>query len=375
MLSTRRKLVPSSLPRRIVVRGTNWLGDTVMSVPALKEIRQLFPAAWLAVWVPSDLADFVRATGIPDAVISFDRNSAGPVHRAYAMRATLAAEKFDMAILLQNAFESAFTAWLARIPLRVGYPTDLRGPLLNVKVPLESEIKLQHQVFYYLAITDFLEEVLLGRTGAQDRTPDCSVKIQAEALDRARDLLLAQGMDLGRPIFSLCPGSVNSEAKRWPADHFARLADLLTARMNGQVLFLGARSETSLIDEIRAMMSNKTAVNLADKADMVTAMGAMNLSRLVVSNDTGSAHLAVAAGAKVLTLFGPTSASATAPYGPQTHIMQGWAPCAPCRHFSCPLQDHPCMRGMEPKAVAEKVEEILAGNSQAPLLQPNVRAS
>jgi len=336
-----------------------------MSLPALKEIRQLFPAAWLAVWVPSDLADFAQATGIPDAVISFGRDSAGPIQRALAMRATLAAEKFDMAILLQNAFESAFTAWLARIPLRVGYPTDLRGPLLNVKVPLENEIRSRHQVFYYLAITDFLARVLLGRTSRRDNAPDCSVTIQAGILDRARRLLMSQGVDLSRAIFSLCPGSVNSEAKRWPADYFARLADLLAARLDGQILFLGAKSETSLIDEIRGMMSNQTAANLADKADMVTAMGAMSLSSMVVSNDTGSAHLAVAAGAKVLTLFGPTTASATAPYGPQTHIMQGWAPCAPCRHFSCPIQNHPCMRSIEPGAVVEKVAEILAGNSRA----------
>jgi heptosyltransferase-2 len=165
-------------------------------------------------------------------------------------------------------------------------------------------------------------------------------------------------MDLTRPIIALCPGSVNSEAKRWPADYFARLADFLVEREQTQVVFLGAPEEKGLIDGVIAQISSSRASNLAGVADMVTSLGVMHLSNLVISNDTGSAHLAVAASATVLTIFGPTSAAATAPYGPKAYIIQGEAPCAPCRNFRCPVPGHPCMRSITPEKVLQRMDEI-----------------
>jgi heptosyltransferase II len=349
-----------SIPSRIVVRGTNWVGDTIMSFPAAREIRRIFPSAALAFWVPSGLKNLVEATGIPDEILSFDVNSGRTLTRPFRMRGRLASGEFDAAILLQNAFESAFTAWLAGISIRVGYPTDLRGPFLNLKAPLTPEIREKHQVFYYLGITDFIDEYFFGRKNTGLEPPDCSIPIPTLSLDMARDLLTSHGVDPARPIFTLCPGSVNSEAKRWPAEYFARLADLLRDHAGTQIVFLGAPSENSLIGTIQEMMKGSGSLNLAGKADMLTSMAVMHISKAVISNDTGSAHLAVAASATVLTVFGPTSAGATAPYGPGAHIIQGRAPCAPCRHFRCPLPGHPCMRSVLPEMVIEKVQQILS---------------
>jgi lipopolysaccharide heptosyltransferase II len=167
---------------------------------------------------------------------------------------------------------------------------------------------------------------------------------------------------LDRPIFCLCPGSVNSEAKRWPVERFARLADLLIDRIGAQVVFLGAPQEKGLVEEIMSIMRNSGSLNILG-ADMMTSMAVMNLSALVISNDTGSAHLAVASSARILTIFGPTNPGATAPYGANAHVIQGNAPCAPCRHFRCPLPEHPCMSSVEPEAVLRKTEEILSGFS------------
>jgi heptosyltransferase-2 len=136
-------------------------------------------------------------------------------------------------------------------------------------------------------------------------------------------------------------------------------------RFNAQVLFLGAPGESDLINGIISMMRRSGAVNLAGKAKMDVSMALMHLSRLVVSNDTGSAHLAVAASAAVLTIFGPTIADATAPYGPNAHIIQGVAPCAPCRHFRCPVQGHPCMTSLTPEAVLKKIGEIISNGLSA----------
>lgn len=336
------------------------MGDTIMSLPAAKRLRSVFPRARITYWVPSGLAGLVEAAGVADALITFDGNSGGPLKRPFAMRRSLAQGAFDMAVLLQNAFESAFTAWLAGIGERVGFPTDLRGPLLTAKVPLTSSVKQNHQVFYYLAITDFIEQQWLAAGAPEKTAPDCSIALPGDAVERARDLLTASGVDLKGRFVCLCPGSVNSEAKRWPQDSFTRLADLLVERHGMQAVFLGAPQEKGLVAGIIASMSRRGGVNLAGRADMIASMAVMKQSSLVISNDTGSAHLAVGASAKVLTIFGPTIPGATAPFGPDAHLIQGVADCAPCRHFRCPKPDHPCMRTTSPEAVLGKAEEILA---------------
>jgi heptosyltransferase-2 len=358
---------PETLPSRIVVRGANWVGDTVMSLPAAREVRRIFPRAQLTFWIPSGLAPLIRATGIPDDILLFDRESGRQLMRPFRVRKQLVEGRFDMAILFQNAFESAFTSWLARIPTRAGYPTDLRGPLLTLQVPLHPGIRRKHEVFYYLAITDFLEQYFHGASRKEPASVDCSVRMDALSIGRARSLLSGVGIDSHGPLFCLCPGSVNSEAKRWPGDYFARLADLLIERMDARVVFLGAPNESTLVEGIISEMRGKTAVNLAGRGDMIASMAVMGMSRMVISNDTGSAHLAVSAGARVLTLFGPTSPGATAPYGPGAHIIQGEAPCAPCRHFRCPRPHHACMRSLKPEAVLRRAEWIL-------LSQPRSRA-
>ncbi|AFM25515.1 lipopolysaccharide heptosyltransferase II [Desulfomonile tiedjei] len=339
---------------RIVVRGTNWVGDTVMSIPALRNLRRLFPEMHITVWATSGLAPLIKATEVPDDLICFDASHGGALVRPFRMRRELARGQFGMMVLFQNAFESAFTSALARIPLRIGFPTDLRGPLLNVKVPLTEKIRKQHQVFYYLAITEYLAN-LVGNPSAP-RNPDCSVRIPAQATEEAMALLSSHGISQSADFFCLCPGSVNSEAKRWPRQNFANLADRLQAR--GQVVFLGAPGERDIVDDIIREM-HSPAVNLAGRSDILHSMAIMNLSRFVISNDTGSAHLAVASSARVLTIFGPTIPGATAPYGEKAHIVQGSAQCAPCRHFTCPHQNHPCMNSITPENVLRELERLI----------------
>jgi len=347
-------------PSRIVIRGTNWVGDTVMSLPAARELRRIYRSSIISYWGPAGLIPLVKAAGVADEFVSFGLGDGGPLKRPFRMSRNLAEWRFDMAVLFQNAFESAFTAWLAGIPRRAGFPTDLRGPLLNIKIPLTDDIRSKHQVFYYLAISDYIETRFFG--GCRDRTspPDCSVIIGDPDVSRAKDLLAAEGIDCQRPFFALCPGSVNSEAKRWPADCFARLADLIVSVQGTQAVFLGAPGEGGLVQDIISMMTRGSAANLAGKSGMIESMAVMSMSDMVISNDTGSAHLAVAASAKVLTIFGPTIPGATAPFGPGAHVIQGEAPCAPCRHFRCPKPGHPCMRNLSPDAVFEKIRELAA---------------
>jgi heptosyltransferase-2 len=176
-------------------------------------------------------------------------------------------------------------------------------------------------------------------------------------LESAQRILVENNIDPHGHFFCLCPGSVNSEAKRWPAVNFARLADLLIEQGHAVVL-MGSPGERELVDGIIRLMRG-SAVNLAGKTGLIDSMAVMNLSTTVISNDTGSAHLAVAASAPVLTIFGPTIPGATAPYGKRAHIIQGKAGCAPCRNFRCPINGHPCMNSITPEAVLAAVERIV----------------
>ncbi len=347
-------------PTRIVVRGVNWVGDTIMTLPAIRALRSIFPSAHIAFWVPEGLESLLRMTGIPDEIISFGKGQGGAFKRSFLMKSRLARGRFDLAVLFQNAFESAFTAWMAGIKLREGFSTDLRGPLVNIKVPLHPSILKHHQVYYYLEIVQHLDNFLkLGRYRNLTE-PDCLLRINSRELEMARQILLKEGINPEALMMCLCPGSVNSEAKRWPAEYFAELADLLVDETGSQIIFLGATHEEDLIDGIIGRMKRGHAFNLAAKSDLVSSLGIMNLSEMVISNDTGSAHLGAAAGTKVLTIFGPTVAGETAPFGKNTFVIQGKAPCAPCREHHCRTPGHPCMKEVTPAMVGQKALSIMA---------------
>ncbi len=350
-------LIPSNI-KNVLIRGTNWVGDTIISLPAAREIRRIMSGARMTFWIPENLGPLVRRAGVCDDIVAVPPGQRSPITRSFRAATMLANHSFDLVVLLQNAFESAFTSWLARVPVRLGYPTDLRGPFLNIKVPFPNDIKNKHQAYYYMGIADFIRSIWSANAPETTEILDFVIPFHQEDAQKALELVDSLGGRADAPWFCLCPGSSNSEAKRWPSDYFARLADMIQEKLQGQVIFCGAPSESSLIEKIISTQKNSGAINLSGKTDMLGMMCVMSLATLVVSNDTGSAHLGAAAGATVLTLFGPTSAGATAPLGTKSHTLRGVAPCAPCRYYKCPKADHPCMRNLTPKMVFDKIESL-----------------
>jgi len=353
-----------STAKNVLIRGTNWAGDTIISLPAAKEIRRLFAEAIITYWVPENVAPILRASAVCDRVITFSTESGGPFLRSFAMADRLKKECFDVVILFQNAFESAFTSYLARIPLRAGFPTDLRGSMLNVKIPFPRNIRNRHQAFYYLRIYEFMATFFPHHEKRTIQDPDCTIPLSSLQKKRALELVVGLGGDEGKPIFCLCPGSANSQAKRWPQEYFAEVADVLTDAHQAQVVYCGAPDERDLIEDIIGRQRRKCGINLAGRMDIMGMTALMSASRMVISNDTGSAHLAAAASTDVITLFGPTSPGATAPLGRRSLTLSGSASCVPCRHFKCPDPAHPCMRSLPPRLVLENIERILALESQ-----------
>lgn len=325
-------------PERIVVRAPNWLGDVVLSLPALRDLARAFPRARLEVLARPSVAELYGAV----AEVHAARLSAGTRADAAAVRGA-----FDLGLLLTNSFGSALALRLARVPERWGYATEGRGPLLTQSARVPDAVRGRSQVYYYRAML-----AALGlRVSAE---PDASLQAPAHWREAADRLLGAPG-----PWIGLNPGAAYGAAKRWPAARFAAVGDALARRTGARVAVLGAPSERPLAEEVAAAMRERPRV-LAGETRLAELAGVLSRIDLLVTNDSGPMHVASALGTPVVAVFGPTDERETAPAGPaRSRIAREPVACAPCGLRACPI-DHACMRRVEPERVAALALELLA---------------
>src|SRR5580658_2039872 len=246
---------PSSMSR-VMVRATNWLGDAVMSLPAIRAIRGVFPQAHLAVVAKPWVADLYAREKSIDRVIPYTAKTFAE-KRAFATR--LRRERFDGGILLQNAFDAALMAWMAGIPERIGYRRDGRGFLLTraIDVPEPGEIP-RHERFYYLE--------LLRRAGMLERFP-ATTAIQLDGADAARDCGAQRLREMGihAPPIGISPGAAYGNAKRWLPERFAETAVRVAGPHAAAALVFGSAAERQLCEIVTASMrlAGMEARNLA----------------------------------------------------------------------------------------------------------------
>jgi heptosyltransferase-2 len=340
---------------RIVVRGTNWVGDAVMTIPALRQLRRLFPDAHIT------LATRAWAEGLfADSDFLDDLQ----VHEGSGLRSVVQQVRqwrkgnFDLAILFPNSLETALVASLARVPLRIGYATDGRQALLSHPLALPEWRESKHEVFYYLKIVAELEWLSKHEQSFLDTQPDGSLEVSDARKTRARDFLRAHGVREGNPLVALCPGSINSRAKRWPAERYAALADQLIDELGAQVLLVGSNAETAVSLEVGAQMRNQPLI-LTGQTDLSELVATLSLVDLLVTNDTGPAHIASALGRHTLVIFGPTNPLTTRPFSPFGEIVRQPPDCAPCMLRDCPI-DHRCMTAISPADVFERARTLLS---------------
>jgi heptosyltransferase-2 len=346
-----RRFQPEKI-ERVVVRGANWVGDAVMTVPALRELRRVLPGARVTLatraWAEGV---FEGADFIDDLLIIKGEGRGSLWGEAREWRA----RRFDLALLFPNAFAPALVAALARVPHRVGYATQGRGLLLTHPLPVPDWRASRHEVFYYLNVVAELERQLVGsssiESGEPSDTAEPRVGLEVSELRRegARGLLRESGARLERPLVALCPGSTNSRAKRWPAERFAALADLLVERAGVDIILIGAGEELSVSEEVARLMRNRPVV-LTGKTDLAQTAALLSVADLLVTNDTGPAHVAAAVGCPVVVIFGPTNPLTTRPLSPLAEVVRRPPDCAPCMLRDCPI-DHRCMTAITAEEV------------------------
>lgn len=319
----------------ILVRATNWVGDAVMSLPALRAIRERFPKARIAVLAKPWVADLYRREKFADEVIEY-RGSRWEVARGLRRR------KFDCAILLQNAFEAALIAWLARIPSRVGYNRDGRRLLLTraITVPEPGEIP-RHERFYYLE--------LLRRAGILETLP-ASDAIHLEG----------GGRNQTRNIVGVSPGAAYGTAKQWLPERFAEAAARVATARGAEVALFGSAGERALCERVATLLDGHKVTNYAGQTTLSEFIDLASQCEVFLTNDSGAMHIASALGVPTVTIFGATDEVTTGPTGPLARVVREPVECSPCLLRECPI-DHRCMTRVSAERVAMEALKLVSG--------------
>jgi heptosyltransferase-2 len=323
---------------KILIRATNWVGDAIMALPALRAVRKRFPDAEIAIVARPYVADIYRDQGICNQLIAYDPKG---LHAGISGRERLASElraqKFDVALLLQNAFDAAWLAWRANIPERIGYARDGRSALLTRAVPLPRQGETPaHEKFYYLE--------LLRRAGWLDSVPNeefIGLTIHEEKRRSANEFLCKSGMRQSALRIAIGAGASYGSAKCWPPPRFAEVANRLQAEADADVILFGTSVEASVAAAISADM-RRPPVDLTGKTSIADLPALLSQCHLFIGNDSGAMHVAAAVGLPVVAVFGPTDPKGTAPVTPRCNIVQQKPYCSPCFLRRCPT-DHRCM--------------------------------
>jgi heptosyltransferase-2 len=321
---------------RLLVRAPNWVGDVILSLPALRDLRRNFPTARLSVLARPWVADLYRAVPGVDAV----RESQGHREDAATLRGAA-----DLAVLLPNSFAAALALWRADIAERWGYATDGRGPLLTRRCRVPDAVRRRSQVYYYRAMLEGLGLHVEG-------PPDASLACPEEWGARGQALLGDEG-----PWIGVNPGAFYGSAKRWIPERYAGAADLLSRRLGAKVAVLGGADERELGEAIAALLSSPARV-LCGETSLADLVGVLSRLRLLLTNDSGPMHVAAALGVPLVAVFGSTDWRETAPVGDRVRLLREDVECAPCLLRECPI-DHRCMTGVGVDRVVMAARELL----------------
>lgn len=334
---------------KIVVRGTNWIGDAVMQIPALRELRRFFADAHITLYTRSWAQGLFEDADFIDELMTFEKSDS-----VFKQAKRWREKDFDLTILFTNSFESALVAKFGKAKNRIGYATENRGFLLTRAVPVPDWKNTRHEIFYYLNIIAEAEKLILGTSDISNAEPQFNLNVSETRKEKAQKFLAESGIDLTKKIVAFCPGSTNSRAKRWQTESYSKLNDLL--QENGcQVVLTGSKDELDVSENVLTESKIKPIL-LTGKTTLAELVAVLSVCDLLVSNDTGPAHIAPALGTKTLVIFGPTNPLTTHPIGAE--IIRKQVECSPCMLRDCPI-DHRCMTQISAEEVFEKSLKLL----------------
>ncbi|MFN8006579.1 MAG: lipopolysaccharide heptosyltransferase II [Terriglobia bacterium] len=335
---------------KLLVRGTNWVGDAVLSLPALFLIRQSLPQAHITLMVvPWVSGVYEECPAINEIFLYNRRQEHRGVRGKFRLVEELHSKQFDAAILFQNAFEAALLAGLSRIPLRAGYRRDGRGWLLSPAIRRDPRLKNLHQSYYYLDLVEQIFGLQRSLESPSPCGPENSIgssnrdwlSVSPPRRQKARQTLESEGIRGGRPIIGVNPGASFGSAKRWPTDRFASLLDRLAGEQEVNVVLCGSPAEVPIARAIASRMRHAPTI-LSGKTSLAELVAVISCCDLFITNDSGPMHLAAALKIPMVSIFGPTDEIATGPMNSDAVLIKKRVECSPCLLRECPI-DHRCM--------------------------------
>ena len=339
------RLTAPGVVERILVRGTNWLGDAVLTTPALQALRRGFPRARITLLAKPTVAELLQGHPAVDKIVVY--KSPGPhagLTGKLALARQLRTERYQLAVLFQNAFEAAAIVTLAGIRHRYGYATDGRWLLLTHPVRLTRRIRRSHQTAYYLEMLRPLDIAVSAEAPALWTT--------AEEDAAATEAFHRLGVGPGQPVIGVNPGSTYGTAKRWLPERFAQVAGRLATEYGAHVLIFGGPGEQAVGRAIADKLSTSAVSMLSGRTTIRQLMAFIKQCRLFVTNDCGPMHIAAAFGVPLVAIFGPTDPATTSPSGNRHTVVRRPVECSPCLLRECPI-DHRCMQGIGADVVYE----------------------
>ena len=339
---------------RIVIRSSNWLGDAVMSVPAVRAIKRGMPGAHVAVLTPEKLADVWRLVPEVDEVIAFPaargkgfiRTLTGMAH-IFKVARLIRGRGFTTGVVFPNSLRTALEMWLARIPRRAGCPGHSRSALLTQVLREEKGERAtapgRHQVFHYLRLAEFL-----------------GARVEEDASFGFPNAAIARPRAAGAPArIAVCAGAEYGPAKRWPPEKFAEVVLSVGGAAATRWQLIGTAKDRPVAAEIAALCENPANIeNLCGETTLAQLIAILRESDALLTNDTGTMHLAVLLGVRTVAIFGSTEPALTGPLGSGHSIIRKRAECSPCFLRECPI-DFRCMREIETATVIATVRAAL----------------
>ncbi len=347
-IDRRRRSHPPFAVGRLLVKEVNWLGDLVLSLPALRALRAAFADAALSVLIRQELAGFFDGIQWIDEVIPYTLRSG--IRRLADQRKIIVAireRRFDLAVLFPNSFSSAIWPMLAGVPRRVGYATDGRQLLLTDYAVPAAEAMAGNQWRYWLGM---LRDTLSIPPAAPDGAW-YGLEVSPQSVVRMRTWLAAHRIHHGAPLIAIAPAAAYGPAKEWPPAHYAALIDLLGKQAGAECILAGAASERFKCAHIAAT-AQAGAIVAAGDTDIAELKALLSLCDGFAGNDSGAMHLAAALGIPAVGIFGSTNPERTGPVGAKAGVIYHRIECSPCLKRTCRFGHYQCLRGIAPEEVA-----------------------
>ncbi|MGE5341635.1 MAG: lipopolysaccharide heptosyltransferase II [Candidatus Omnitrophota bacterium] len=331
----------------MIIRTPNWIGDCIMTLPAIRALKENSPQTEIVLLTKPHLRDIYQHIPEIDKIITLPDKLT--LKTLLKTASHIRNYGFTHGILFTNSFHSALLFKLAGIKETVGYVKDGRRFLLQTRLKFPNDVNY-HDIYFYM---DIVKAFLKNRTGVKPQINANTYSTSPILTDSERaamaSILSSQGVDTTQPIVAIAPSAAYGTAKTWLPERFGELIDRIITQfpVPPTVFLLGSGNEKEKISRILSTMRQKASsvFNLAGQFSLRQTMAVLSFCRLFVGNDSGLMHIATGLGIPSVVLFGPTPPNKSKPRGDISIVIIHPQSCAPCKHRDCP-SDHACMKAI-----------------------------